>query len=33
MNKKNTLIVFVVVVIAALGFMAYSQVAAKKRRQ
>ncbi|MBK8782772.1 MAG: efflux RND transporter periplasmic adaptor subunit [Anaerolineales bacterium] len=30
MNKKNTLIVFVVVVIAVLGFMAFRQVAAKK---
>ena len=30
MNKKNTLIVFVVVVIAALGFMAYRQIAAKR---
>ena len=30
MNKKNTLIVSIVVVIAVLGFMAYRQVAAKK---
>jgi len=30
MNKKNILIVFVVVVIAALGFAGYRQIAAKK---
>ena len=30
MNKKNILIVSIIVVIAALGFMAYRQVAAKK---
>ncbi|MDP1544795.1 MAG: hypothetical protein Q8L87_02145 [Anaerolineales bacterium] len=30
MNKKNILIVFIVVVIATLGFAGYRQIAAKK---